>query len=60
MGELYPLLMVPDFDPRPWGSQDLSPIYPNRRFEQKIGEAGSPGIPVKLPMALSGESRCLN
>jgi mannose-6-phosphate isomerase len=31
--------MLPGFDPRPWGTHDLSPIYPNRRFEEKIGEA---------------------
>jgi len=39
MGNLYPFLMLPQFDPRPWGSHDLSPIYPNRKFEEKIGEA---------------------
>jgi mannose-6-phosphate isomerase len=39
MGGLYPLLMLPAFDPRPWGAHDLSPIYPNRKFEEKIGEA---------------------
>jgi mannose-6-phosphate isomerase len=39
MSKLYPLLMVPGFDPRPWGAKDLSPIYPNHRFETKIGEA---------------------
>jgi len=39
MTELYPLLMSPAFDPRPWGTLDLSPIYPNHRFEEKIGEA---------------------
>jgi mannose-6-phosphate isomerase len=39
MAELYPLLMQPAFDPRPWGTLDLSPIYPNHRCEQKIGEA---------------------
>lgn len=39
METLYPLLMQPAFDPRPWGTQDLSPIYPNHRFEEKIGEA---------------------
>ena len=39
MSELYPFLMQPGFDPRPWGTQDLSPIYPNHRFEQKIGES---------------------
>jgi mannose-6-phosphate isomerase len=31
--------MLPAFDLRPWGTHDLSPIYPNRRFEEKIGEA---------------------
>ncbi len=31
--------MLPAFDPRPWGAFDLSPIYPNRKFEEKIGEA---------------------
>lgn len=39
MANLYPLLMLPRFDPRPWGTLDLSPIYPNRPFEEKIGEA---------------------
>jgi mannose-6-phosphate isomerase len=39
MSELYPLLMQPAFDPRPWGGLDLAPIYPNHRFEEKIGEA---------------------
>ncbi|HZW96004.1 MAG TPA: type I phosphomannose isomerase catalytic subunit [Candidatus Eremiobacteraceae bacterium] len=39
MGNLYPFLMLPAFDPRPWGAFDLSPIYPNRKFEEKIGEA---------------------
>jgi mannose-6-phosphate isomerase len=39
MGDLYPFLMTPVFDPRPWGGFDLSPIYPNHRFQEKIGEA---------------------
>jgi mannose-6-phosphate isomerase len=39
MDKLYPLLMHPKFDPRPWGAPDLAPIYPNHRFEEKIGEA---------------------
>ena len=38
MNDLYPLLMKPLFDPRPWGRFDLSPIYP-RKFEEKIGES---------------------
>jgi mannose-6-phosphate isomerase len=48
MGNLYPLLMLPAFDPRPWGSHDLSPIYPNRQFEEKIGEAWLTGDDCKV------------
>src|SRR5437660_4248184 len=48
MDTLYPLLMQPGFDPRPWGTQDLSPIYPNHRFEQKIGEAWLTGDECKV------------
>src|SRR5690242_6953323 len=39
MGALYPLLMTPLFDPRPWGTTDLAPIYPNNKFAERIGEA---------------------
>jgi mannose-6-phosphate isomerase len=39
MRQLYPLLMSPLFDRRPWGTLDLSPIYPNHKFNEKIGEA---------------------
>src|SRR6202158_1144668 len=39
MPQLYPLLMSPAFDPRPWGTLDLAPIYPNHKFNEKIGEA---------------------
>jgi mannose-6-phosphate isomerase len=31
--------MSPAFDPRPWGTLDLSPIYPNHKFTEKIGES---------------------
>ncbi|GAC1436241.1 MAG: mannose-6-phosphate isomerase, class I [Terriglobales bacterium] len=48
MAELYPLLMVPAFDPRPWGTVDLSPIYANHRFEQKIGESWLTGDNSKV------------
>jgi mannose-6-phosphate isomerase len=48
MENLYPLLMQPGFDPRPWGTQDLSPIYPNHRFEQKIGESWLTGDECKV------------
>jgi mannose-6-phosphate isomerase len=39
MSQLYPLLMSPAFDPRPWGALDLSAIYPNHKFNERIGEA---------------------
>ena len=39
MTQLYPLLMQPAFDPRPWGTFDLSAIYPNHKFNERIGEA---------------------
>ena len=39
MTQLYPFLMLPAFDPRPWGTLDLSAIYPNHRFNERIGEA---------------------
>jgi mannose-6-phosphate isomerase len=48
MGNLYPLLMLPAFDPRPWGTLDLSPIYPNHKFEEKIGEAWLSGDDCKV------------
>jgi mannose-6-phosphate isomerase len=48
MGNLYPFLMLPEFDPRPWGTHDLSPIYPNRKFEEKIGEAWLTGDDCKI------------
>jgi mannose-6-phosphate isomerase len=41
MSELYPLLMKPHFDARPWGARDLAPIYDVHVHpgEQPIGEA---------------------
>src|SRR5580693_3524826 len=48
MSDLYPLLMLPRFDPRPWGTHDLFPIYPNRQFEEKIGEAWLTGDECKV------------
>src|SRR5580765_7782061 len=48
MSELYPLLMTPAFDPRPWGTLDLSPIYTNQRFEEKIGEVWLTGDACKV------------
>ena len=48
MTQLYPLLMAPEFDPRPWGTLDLSPIYPGRCFTKKIGEAWLTGDHCKV------------
>ena len=49
--------MSPIFDPRPWGTEDLSPIYPNHRFGEKIGEAWLTGDASKVANGpLTGES----
>jgi len=40
--------MLPGFDPRPWGTLDLSPIYPNHKFDEKIGEAWLSGDDCKV------------
>ena len=48
MADLYPLLVSPVFDPRPWGTLDLSPIYPNHRFGEKIGESWLTGDHCKV------------
>jgi mannose-6-phosphate isomerase len=47
MSDLYPLLMQPLFDPRPWGTLDLSPIY-SKRFDEKIGESWLTGDHCKI------------
>src|SRR4029077_11892490 len=52
-----PLLMLPMFDPRPWGTHDLSPIYPNHKFEEKIGESWLTGDAGKVANgALTGKT----
>jgi mannose-6-phosphate isomerase len=48
MEKLYPFLMTPEFDPRPWGTLDLSPIYPNHHCKEKIGEAWLTGDHCKI------------
>jgi mannose-6-phosphate isomerase len=56
MSDLYPLLMHPLFEPRPWGTLDLSPIYP-RRFDEKIGESWLTGDHCKIQNGpLAGKS----
>jgi mannose-6-phosphate isomerase len=57
MQSLYPFLMLPGFDPRPWGTQDLSPIYPNHKFSEKIGESWLSGDDCKVANGpLSGKT----
>jgi mannose-6-phosphate isomerase len=48
MSDLYPFRMLPVFDPRPWGTTDLSPIYPDHKFDEKIGEAWLTGDHCKV------------
>jgi mannose-6-phosphate isomerase len=48
MTQLYPLLMQPAFDPRPWGTLDLSAIFPNHKFTERIGEAWLTGDNCKV------------
>lgn len=49
--------MIPSFDPRPWGTCDLSPFYPNHKFEKKIGEAWLSGDDCKVANGpLAGKS----
>ena len=38
MPELYPLLLIPIFDERPWGVRDLRPIY-TKVVKEPIGES---------------------
>jgi mannose-6-phosphate isomerase len=47
MFDLYPFLMTPLFDPRPWGRFDLSPIY-SQHFQEKIGESWLTGDNCKV------------
>jgi mannose-6-phosphate isomerase len=38
MSGLYPLLLIPSFDERPWGVRDLRPVY-TRVVKEPIGES---------------------
>jgi len=52
--------MSPAFDPRPWGTEDLSPIYPNHKFSEKIGESWLSGDHCKVANGpLSGKTLSL-
>ena len=48
--------MTPLFDPRPWGTYDLAPIY-SKKFDEKIGESWLTGDHCKVQNgALAGKS----
>jgi len=48
MSELYPLLMMPHFDERPWGTRDLAPIYSRVVGKTPIGEVWLTGDENKV------------
>ena len=54
MSELYPLLLLPEFHERVWGSRDLSLIYPHKtarqggEFDKPIGESWLTGDQCKV------------
>src|SRR3954469_17091410 len=54
MSQLYPLLMLPEFVERVWGTRDLSLIYPHKtvrkggEFEQPIGEVWLTGTQCRV------------
>lgn len=48
MSELYPLLMMPYFDERPWGTRDLAPIYSRVVGKNPIGEVWLTGDDCKV------------
>lgn len=59
MSALYPLLLKPIFNSRPWGSHDLAPIYPGfpGKDADPVGEAWLTGDECKVANGpLSGKS----
>src|SRR6266404_2289857 len=55
MPELYPLLLLPEFRERVWGTRDLSLMYPHKsarrpdgKFEEPIGEAWLTGDECRI------------
>jgi mannose-6-phosphate isomerase len=48
MSELYPLLMMPEFHERVWGTRDLAPIYSRIVGKKPVGEAWLTGEQCKV------------
>jgi mannose-6-phosphate isomerase len=63
MAELYPLLLLPEFKERVWGTRDLSLLYPHKsarqggEFPQPIGEVWLTGEECRVANgALAGQT----
>ncbi len=57
MSELYPILMMPDFRERVWGTRDLAPIYARVVGKEPIGEVWLTGDECKVANGpLAGQS----
>ncbi|MCU1285288.1 MAG: mannose-6-phosphate isomerase [Acidobacteriales bacterium] len=64
MPELYPLLLLPEFRERVWGTRDLSLLYPHKsarrpdgKFEEPIGEVWLTGDDCRVANgALAGQT----
>lgn len=48
MSELYPMLMMPEFHERVWGTRDLAPIYSRVVGKEPIGEVWLTGDQCKV------------
>jgi mannose-6-phosphate isomerase len=48
MSELYPLLLIPEFDKRPWGTRDLRPFFTHAVGDEPIGEAWLTGDACRI------------
>ncbi len=57
MSDLYPLLLIPEFHERVWGTRDLAPIYTRVVGKNPIGEAWLTGEDCSVANGpLSGQS----
>ncbi|HWR35598.1 MAG TPA: type I phosphomannose isomerase catalytic subunit [Clostridia bacterium] len=57
MQELYPLLLIPHFDERVWGTRDLAPVYSRVVGKEPIGEVWLTGDQCRVANGpLSGQT----
>jgi len=52
MADLYPLLLIPEFHERVWGTRDLRPIYTRVVSHEPVGEAWVAGDDCKVANGL--------